>query len=173
MFWSTINYHIIGSVIWETRLDHTIHTIMGPTGVSTRCPVPGPWGLAAVSRDNIIRHWLGALGWLSWLSICLGFGSWSQDPRIEARVGLPAQQGICFSLCLSCSLCLYSLTLCQINNFFKKNKNNRFKKKKKALTEAASPIQVSTFNNIPFLTFTQSPRLSINDSTTQNPDSLQ
>ena len=40
-------------------------------------------------------------GWLSWLSVCLRFRSWSQDSGIKPHGGLPAQWGepACFSLC--------------------------------------------------------------------------
>ena len=37
---------------------------------------------------------LGAPGWCSQLSICLGLKSWSQDPGMEPHIGIPAQQGV-------------------------------------------------------------------------------
>ena len=49
-----------------------------------------------------------ASGWLSRLSICLQLMSWSQGPGIKPHVRLPAQGGVCFSLSLCPSSCLYS-----------------------------------------------------------------
>ena len=39
-----------------------------------------------------------ALGWLSWLSICLWLRSWSQDPGIQPHIEFPPQWGVCFFL---------------------------------------------------------------------------
>ena len=65
---------------------------------------------------------LGAPGWLSQVSVCLQLRSWSQSPRIEPHVRLPAQQR---SLLLSPSApppSLCSLSLKLINNIFKEKK---------------------------------------------------
>ena len=64
----------------------------------------------------------GVPGWLSPASVCLLLRSWSPGPGIESRVGLPAQPGVCFSLCLS-PLPVLFLFLKWINNIFRKKKN--------------------------------------------------
>ena len=50
------------------------------------------------TTTSFIKENLGVPGWLSQLSVCLQLRSWSWCPRIEARVGLPAQWRACFSL---------------------------------------------------------------------------
>ena len=50
-------------------------------------------------------------GWLSWLSIYLQLGSWSQSLGIKPHMGLPARQGVCFSLSLCPSSLLMPLSL--------------------------------------------------------------
>ena len=56
---------------------------------------------------------LRAPTWLRWLSVCLRLRSWSPGPGLKPHTGLPAQQGVCFSLfiCLSLCMCLFSLSL--------------------------------------------------------------
>ena len=49
-------------------------------------------------------------GWLSWLSVCLQFRSWSQGPGIKSHIRLPAQWGACVSL----SLFLSPLLMCSL-----------------------------------------------------------
>ena len=51
-----------------------------------------------------------ALGGLRWLSVCLWLRLCSRGPGIEPPGGLPAQQGVCFSLSLS-PLLILSLSL--------------------------------------------------------------
>ena len=66
----------------------------------------------------------GAPGGLSQVSVCLfssGHDS-GRGPGIEPLIGLPAQQGLCFSLCLSVCLLLRSLSLCQRNKLNLKKK---------------------------------------------------
>ena len=48
-----------------------------------------------------------------WVSVCLQLRSWSQGPRIETCIRLPAQWGVCFSLCPSPYSCSFFLS--QIN----------------------------------------------------------
>ena len=67
-------------------------------------------------------------GWLSGLSICLWQRSPSQGAGIESCIGLPAQQGVCFSLSptppqhVLIHVSILSLSLSQINKIsFKKN----------------------------------------------------
>ena len=50
--------------------------------------------LAEKEKSNV------ALWWFSWLNICLWLRLWSPGPGIEPWVGLPAHQGVCFSLSL-------------------------------------------------------------------------
>lgn len=66
----------------------------------------------------------GAPGWLSPLSICLQIRSWSRRPGIQPCVGLPAQQGACFSPWPS-PLLVCSLTLKSIIKILKKNQTNK------------------------------------------------
>ena len=77
-----------------------------PPGMCTKV-----YGPHSKTRD------MGAPGWLSWLSICLWFRSWSQGPGIEPRVGLPAQQSL--------SLPFLSLALSQINKIFLKREEKK------------------------------------------------
>jgi len=63
---------------------------------------------------------VGAPGWLSQWSVCLGLRLWSWSPRIEPRIGLPAQRGVCLSLCSSPCSCSLSLSLSFSNKIFKK-----------------------------------------------------
>ena len=48
--------------------------------------------------------------WLRWLYLCLGLKSWYWGPGIESHVGLPAQWGVCFSLCPSPPTCVISVS---------------------------------------------------------------
>ena len=54
---------------------------------------------------------LGALGWLSRLSLCLRLRSWSQGPGIETCIRLSALWGACFLLSLSACLSAYFWSL--------------------------------------------------------------
>ena len=68
------------------------------------------------------NFYVGAPGWLSWLSIFLQLRSWSRGPGIEPHVGLPAEEGAGLSspsLGLSPPLVP---SLFQINKIFKKKK---------------------------------------------------
>lgn len=67
-------------------------------------------------RKHMIGLWFkrsfqGALGWLSRLSISLQLRLWSPGPGIKPHIGLPAQQGACFSLSLPLPLLMRSLFL--------------------------------------------------------------
>ena len=67
----------------------------------------------------------GTPGWLSRISVCLWLRSWSQGAGIESGIGLPTQQGVCFSLCCSCACllslpCSLPLSLQSINKILKK-----------------------------------------------------
>ena len=57
---------------------------------------------------------VGVPGWLSWLTVCLWLGSWSQGPGIKPHMGLPTQWRVHFSLSPVC-LCLLALSNQSIN----------------------------------------------------------
>ena len=59
--------------------------------------------------SEIISNILGAPGWLSQLSVCLWFRSWSRGAGMEFHVWLLAQQRVYFSLCLCPSFLQCSL----------------------------------------------------------------
>ena len=61
---------------------------------------------------------LGTLGWLSWLSVCLQLRSCSRGPGIKLHILLPAHWGACFCLCPSS--CSWVLSLKQVKPFFLK-----------------------------------------------------
>jgi len=68
------------------------------------------------------------------LRVCLQLRSWSQGPGIKPHIGLPAQRGVCLSLCRSCSLCSCVLSLNKkTKSFFKKRNmlkdNKQYKNK--------------------------------------------
>ena len=60
----------------------------------------------ATAFENLYVHWDT---WVTqWLSICLGFGAWSQGPEMESHIRLPIESlflplpmSLPFSLCLS------------------------------------------------------------------------
>ena len=61
------------------------------------------------SMINMLRS-LGVPRWLSQLSICLQFRSWSQGPGNEPRIRLPTQQGVYFPVpSLPSPLLMFSL----------------------------------------------------------------
>ena len=69
--------------------------------------------------DAVFKCFIWAPGCLSWLCICLRLRSSSQGPGIKPCIGLPAPQGVYFSLSLILPPA-HALTLSQINNPFKK-----------------------------------------------------
>ena len=68
----------------------------------------------------------GVPRWLSWLSICLLLGSWSQGPEIEPHIGLLAQPGACFSFSAAPPPCALSLSVKKINYLQLKKKKTDF-----------------------------------------------
>ena len=72
---------------------------------------------------RISRH--GALGWLSWLSICLQLRSWSWGPVFKPQVVPPSGKPAPPSAIPHC-LCSVAVTLCQTNKqILKKRKKTR------------------------------------------------
>ena len=63
-----------------------------------------------IVTKNYASDKLGALGWFSWLGICLGLRSWTQVSVIQPRIGLLTQQGVCLTLCPSPCSCSLSLS---------------------------------------------------------------
>ena len=65
----------------------------------------------------VFHKFISGGAWVASLVERLGDG-----PGMEPHVGLPAQQGICFSLCHSSGLWSLALSVCQVNKILKKKK---------------------------------------------------
>jgi len=92
----------------------------------TSRPMPGPKDDLYLAQDVTLlllkKPFLGTSGCLSRLSVCLRLRSWFQGPGMESCIGILAQRGACFSLCLLLPLLVLSLSLSLTNKKILKKK---------------------------------------------------